>query len=328
VDVETSDLLAASLRQVLVEESGRPLSDRLTDLGWDEVLAEDAPAALRGLFEMKGETLASGDVLGPLLAQAVASGEAMPSLTETSLLLPSSSDLHHLSGQVEGDDLVVDGLLLAQPAPDATIAVPVGGLGQVRMAVVSAKEMAWREIAGTDWDLGLLRADGRTTASAATWIVGEQAAGAWDAAVTLGRWALAAELVGLARHVVAEAVIYTGERKQYGRPIGSFQALQHRLASAHASVVGASQVVAEAASSGSSWVALVAKALAGHAAEDCCTQAQQAYGAIGFTWEHPFHRSLRRMYVLDWLFGGWRQLEFEIGIRLQQTGEVPRIGDL
>jgi hypothetical protein len=194
VDVETSDLLAASLRQVLVEESGRPLSDRLTDLGWDEVLAEDAPAALRGLFEMKGETLASGDVLGPLLAQAVASGEAMPSLTETSLLLPSSSDLHHLSGQVEGDDLVVDGLLLAQPAPDATIAVPVGGLGQVRMAVVSAKEMAWREIAGTDWDLGLLRADGRTTASAATWIVGEQAAGAWDAAVTLGRWALAADL--------------------------------------------------------------------------------------------------------------------------------------
>jgi alkylation response protein AidB-like acyl-CoA dehydrogenase len=104
--------------------------------------------------------------------------------------------------------------------------------------------------------------------------------------------------------------------------------LQHRLASAHASAVGASQVVAEAASSGSSWVALVAKALAGHAAEDCCTQAQQAYGAIGFTWEHPFHRSLRRMYVLDWLFGGWRQLEFEIGIRLQQTGEVPRIGDL
>jgi hypothetical protein len=34
------------------------------------------------------------------------------------------------------------------------------------------------------------------------------------------------------------------------------------------------------------------------------------------------------MYVLDWLFGGWRQLEFEIGIRLHQTGEVPRIGDL
>jgi alkylation response protein AidB-like acyl-CoA dehydrogenase len=75
-------------------------------------------------------------------------------------------------------------------------------------------------------------------------------------------------------------------------------------------------------------VALVAKALAGHAAEDCCTQAQQSYGAIGFTWEHPFHRYLRRTYLLDRLLGDWRTLEFEIGTTLQQTREAPRIGTL
>jgi hypothetical protein len=331
VDVETRDLLSSSLQQMMAEESDRPLAQRLMDLGWDEVLADDAPTALRTLFEVKGETLSSGDVLGPLLAQAVTDGAGMSSLTDSSLLLPSSFDPGRLSSQVAGDELVIEGVLLARPGPDATIVVPVDGAGRIRLAVVrakEAKEMAWTEAAGTDRDLGLVRTVGRTGASAATWIDGEQATAGWDAGITLGRWSLAAELVGLARHVVAEAVAYTGERKQYGRPIGSFQALQHRLAAAYASMIGASQLVAEAASSGSSWVALVAKAMAGHAAEDCCTQAQQAYGAIGFTWEHPFHRSLRRMYMLDRLFGGWRQLEFEIGIHLQQASGVPRIGTL
>ena len=74
--------------------------------------------------------------------------------------------------------------------------------------------------------------------------------------------------------------------------------------------------------------AKVAKALAGRAVEDACTQAQQCYGAIGFTWEHEFHRYLRRTYVLDWLFGGWRTLEREIGARLLDTRVVPRIGAL
>src|SRR5438067_1339598 len=80
--------------------------------------------------------------------------------------------------------------------------------------------------------------------------------------------------------------------------------------------------------SGSPWVAKVAKAAAGRAAEFACTQAQQTYGAIGFTWEHGFHRYLRRAYVLDWLLGDWRALEFEIGDALRMTGEVPRIGVL
>lgn len=71
---------------------------------------------------------------------------------------------------------------------------------------------------------------------------------------------------------------------------------------------------------------LVARALAGRAAEEACTQAQQAYGAIGFTWEQDFHRYLRRTYTLDRIFGDFRSLELEIGARLQSTREVPRVG--
>jgi alkylation response protein AidB-like acyl-CoA dehydrogenase len=139
---------------------------------------------------------------------------------------------------------------------------------------------------------------------------------------------LAAELVAIARHVLAEAVGYTAQRVQYGKAIGTFQALQHRVAAAYPIVVGAGQVVREAAQSGDPWAAVVAKSIAGHAAELACTQAQQCYGAIGFTWEHEFHRYLRRTYALDALCGDWRTLEFEIGTTLQATQVVPKIGRL
>jgi alkylation response protein AidB-like acyl-CoA dehydrogenase len=107
-----------------------------------------------------------------------------------------------------------------------------------------------------------------------------------------------------------------------------FQALQHRLASAHAMTVGAGHLVTEAGLDGDAWTALVAKCMAGQTAEHACTQAQQCYGAIGFTWEHEFHHYLRRTYALDRLFGDWRTLEHEIGTRMQESGTVTRIGSL
>lgn len=150
----------------------------------------------------------------------------------------------------------------------------------------------------------------------------------WAALEAHGRWLVACELVGIGRHVIASAVEYTKDRVQYGKPIGVFQALQHRLASAHAMVVGASHLITEAGLDGDPWTATVAKCMAGQAAEFACTQAQQCYGAIGFTFEHEFPAYLRRTYALDRMFGDWRTLEHEIGSRLQATGVVPRIGSL
>jgi hypothetical protein len=150
----------------------------------------------------------------------------------------------------------------------------------------------------------------------------------WVALEAHGRWLVACELVGIGRHVIASAVEYTKDRVQYGKPIGVFQALQHRLASAHAMVVGAGHLITEAGLDGDPWTATVAKCMAGQAAEFACTQAQQCYGAIGFTYEHEFPGYLRRTYTLDRMFGDWRTLEHEIGSRLQDTGVVPRIGSL
>lgn len=150
----------------------------------------------------------------------------------------------------------------------------------------------------------------------------------FQALKTMGRWLMACELVGIGRHVTASAVAYTKDRVQYGKPIGVFQALQHRLASAHAMVIGASHLTTEAGLDRDPWTALIAKCMAGQAAEYACTQAQQCYGAIGFTYEHEFPGFLRRTYALDRQFGDWRTLEHEIGRRLQSSGVVPRIGTL
>ena len=93
-------------------------------------------------------------------------------------------------------------------------------------------------------------------------------------------------------------------------------------------IVGAGHLITEAGLDRDPWTATVAKCMAGQAAEFACTQAQQCYGAIGFTFEHEFPGYLRRMYSLDRMFGDWRSLEHDIGSRLQETGVVPRIGTL
>lgn len=267
LDPDMLDMLRGSLTHVLTDESARPLSERLAELGWDEVVATDAATALRTLFEIKGDTLSDADAIGPSLARRYA----------------------ELIEHADAADAAAAG---------TPTAVTLGEPGQV-------------EVTGPD---------GTNTVAVPT--------DTWYALEAHGRWLIACELVGIGRHVIASAVEYTKERVQYGKPIGVFQALQHRLASAHAMVVGAGHLVTEAGLDGDPWTATVAKCMAGQAAEFACTQAQQCYGAIGFTFEHEFPGYLRRMYSLDRMFGDWRSLEHEIGDRLQQSGVVPRIGTI
>jgi hypothetical protein len=313
MDQSTRELLRSSLGAVLAGGDPTSITKELAELGWDEVVADDPVEATLLLFSVRGDVVSSADSLGPLLADRIG-GDVV------AVALPVSLDPARLSSTIVGGDLDVDGVVLGDPGAGA-MAVPVDG----GIAVVMGDRVSITALDGVDDGLGCHRVRGSVPFAELVWTEGD---GRWDAAIAAARWAVAAELVGLSRRVVADAVAYTIGRKQYGRAIGSFQAVQHRLASAHASTIGASHVVAEAAASGRPWDALVAKCLAGRAAEESCTQAQQAYGAIGFTWEHPFHRSLRRTYALDRLLGGWRDLEAEIGRRLRTTGDVPKLGNL
>jgi alkylation response protein AidB-like acyl-CoA dehydrogenase len=125
------------------------------------------------------------------------------------------------------------------------------------------------------------------------------------------------------------AVDHARSRVQFGRPIGSFQAVRTRLADAHVAREGAAAALASAWDADDAVLAgLLAKSLAGRAARIAATQCQQVLGGIGFTAEHPFHRFLARALVLDSVLGSASELPTVIGARLISDGTIPRLVDL
>lgn len=118
---------------------------------------------------------------------------------------------------------------------------------------------------------------------------------------------LAAESVGAARRALESAVEYSCTREQFGRPIGSFQALKHRMADMLASIEGAWSAVRHAAALADSvddradltlhdlaLAASTAKVASDRALEFAAAECIQIHGGIGFTWEYPAHLTYRR----------------------------------
>jgi alkylation response protein AidB-like acyl-CoA dehydrogenase len=119
--------------------------------------------------------------------------------------------------------------------------------------------------------------------------------------------ALSAEQVGAAQQALAQTVGYTLTRVQFGRAIGSFQALQHRMADLYVRVESARSLsYAAAAAADSADFALRAAAAHAYCAEALTAAAGemiQLHGAIGVTWEHDAHRYLKRAHATAQLFG-------------------------
>lgn len=139
---------------------------------------------------------------------------------------------------------------------------------------------------------------------------GEVAEAALVAGFRDGATALAAEQLGLAQWCLDETVRYVRERYQFGRPVGSFQALKHRLADVYLDLVtarAAARYAAAQLAAGSGEETDVAVSLAAahcsrvavHAAEECV----QMHGGIGMTWEHPAHLYLARAKSGELAFG-------------------------
>jgi hypothetical protein len=121
--------------------------------------------------------------------------------------------------------------------------------------------------------------------------------------------ALAAEQLGTAERALELTVAYVQERHQFGRPIGSFQVLQHRLAEAHVRVQAArsaSEAAVQAVADGSADAPLLAAAAKVTCAETLravAAEMVQMHGGIAITWEHDAHRFLRRAWVTAQMFG-------------------------
>jgi len=115
------------------------------------------------------------------------------------------------------------------------------------------------------------------------------------------------------------------DRHQFGRPIGSFQTVQHRLADALIAETGAREVLTAAGEPTDGVVErLVVKAVAGRAALIAVAAAQQVCGAMGFTAEFGLHAYVRRAYLLDALLGGSEDAEADLAAYVLTTGLPPR----
>lgn len=119
-------------------------------------------------------------------------------------------------------------------------------------------------------------------------------------ALQVGSALLAAEQIGAAAHLLNLAVEYAKSRLQFGRPIGSFQAVKHRLAEGMVDLEHARSATYHAVwalSDGSDDPALsaaIAQALASAAFSRIATDTIQVHGGIGFTWEHQAHLYFKR----------------------------------
>ena len=106
-------------------------------------------------------------------------------------------------------------------------------------------------------------------------------------------------------------------------PISQFQAVRHRLADSLVAIEAADATLNAAWDVGSDLNAAMAKAVAGRSARTVAKHCQQVLAGIGFTTEHPFHRYLRRVLVLDGLLGDARRLTTELGEELLKTRQLP-----
>jgi alkylation response protein AidB-like acyl-CoA dehydrogenase len=140
-------------------------------------------------------------------------------------------------------------------------------------------------------------------------VVGAAAGAAVEAGLSAGAVVLAAEQLGLAQRCLDMTVGYVKERHQFARPIGSFQALKHRLADLWTAIAQARAASRYAAAclAGDDPDTAVAVALAKSACSDVAVLAAQEcvqlHGGIGFTWEHPAHLYLKRAKASSAAFG-------------------------
>jgi len=138
---------------------------------------------------------------------------------------------------------------------------------------------------------------------------GKPSATALHRLLDAGAAASALQMTGIAARMLDLAVEYAGQRVQFGRPIGAFQAIKHRCADMMVLVETsrtAAYYAAWALSSGPDQVmqaVSMAKAYCGDAVRDVCNETIQIHGGIGFAWELDLHLYLRRAKSLEYAYG-------------------------
>lgn len=253
----------------------------------------------------------AGELLGPLLdgtrtaAFAVTDTAGVFDASRVAVeAVPAAQDWV-LTGTVERvvDAGAADVLLVAANGPDGVglyaVDAQVGGVQRIALGTL--------DLTRPQATVGLFDAPARLVAGPG------EAERVITHALQVGTALLAVEQVGAAQHLLDLTVRYAKDRLQFGRPIGSFQAIKHRLAEdlvalEHARSTAYHAVWALADSSDDPALATsIAAATCSATLTQVATDTIQVHGGIGFTWEHQAHLYYKRAYTDAALLGSAEQ---------------------
>ncbi|HXP73866.1 MAG TPA: acyl-CoA dehydrogenase [Stellaceae bacterium] len=289
----------------------------VTEAGFLDALGGTSGGALDGLGDAVDVLRAAGRYSVPLpvaetmLARWLANrvGLAPP---EGPLALAVEGPEDHLELRRMGADWQLSGTARSVPwASNARGLVVSTSVAVALVAPVGAMIKQGKNLAGEPRDdIALeLKLDARSVAGAPMDA---------DAAVVyrLGALFRAAQMTGALEEALQLAVTYAGDRVQFGRPIGKFQAIQQQLALAAEQVAAAGVAVASAVAAGAgdlAFAAGAAKLRVGEAAGKVADIVHQVHGAIGFTHEHRLHQLTRRLWSWRDEFGVESAWALELG---------------
>lgn len=328
----------AALRDAVRDLLGRECPPAVVREAWDEGAAAPRVAAVWAKLaemgvvgaavpeEAGGLGLGACDVV-PLLEEAGRVALPLP-IVETAFvagpLLAAAGDEDAVGRLVEGELLVacaLDGGATIPWAGDAGMLLvaerPGAPVRRASGAVEPAESVDGARRVGVLIDPGAGEEIGASD---------EACIAAWQR----GALGAAAQLVGLSRALLAMTVTYAEERRQFGVPIGSFQAVKHQLANALLGLEFAAPAVMRAAWSldtGAETVdrdVAMAKALASEAAERVAATALQAHGAIAYTTEYDLHLFAKRVWASSrgWGDAEWQRARVAAALSLDMEGSL------
>lgn len=249
-----------------------------------------------------------------LLEEAGRAGLPEPLLESTALAAPLLAEAGGELAEAWLGRLAAGQAVVTVGEPGETVVAAAVGASLVlvvadgTVVAVPAGQAAITPVESVDGTRGLGRV-GYDRAAAEVVATGDRAAALVDRLVARGALGTAALLAGVGRRLVDEAAAYAVDRVQFGRPIGSYQAVKHRLADAAVGLEFARPLVYRAAWSldhhqpAADVHASMAKAAAADAARDAARAALQVHGAIGYTWEHDLHLWMKRAWSLSAAWG-------------------------
>jgi alkylation response protein AidB-like acyl-CoA dehydrogenase len=303
MSIDQASALRDELRAIAREQLGKlaPYAEfdraQLAMTGWSGLEVDEAHdgagvtfAETAVVFEELGRAAVRTGYVGTALSVS-ALNECEPSAARDELLRRLASG--ETTAAVVVDDLE---FVLDAPSADAILHCTADGI-----VLLEERDVEARPLVDATRDVGSV------TASSGTFFAWSGTAG-WQHVRDRAALAIACDSLGLMEAMLEKTVAYAGTREQFGRAIGSFQAVKHACADMLVHVTIARELVgtavlAIAEGQDASVAASMAKAYVCDAAVQDAGKAMQLHGGIGYTWEGDVHRYLKRALLNRDLFG-------------------------